>query len=193
MNALFPLRLITSAFDWSGRSGRAAFTSVLIAWIALAVVLWPIEQFSLGYLGFAFMFVVFMGHLRRRLRDVGFSGWWIWLPFIPAIGLIFIGFLAFREGRGYAESKIDEEYSLYGFLAVLFLGLLILSRILWTPYQIIAGSMKPTLLTGDYLAVQPIGSVPERADIIVFRHPVDGTDFIKRLIGLPGDRIQMKG
>ena len=36
------------------------------------------------------------------------------------------------------------------------------------------------------------GSEPERGDIIVFRHPADGTDFIKRLIGLPGDRIQMR-
>lgn len=36
------------------------------------------------------------------------------------------------------------------------------------------------------------GSEPERGDIVVFRHPVTGIDFIKRLIGLPGDRIQMR-
>ncbi|NDV02111.1 signal peptidase I [Pseudoroseicyclus tamaricis] len=36
-----------------------------------------------------------------------------------------------------------------------------------------------------------LGSEPERGDIVVFRHPVDGRDFIKRLIGLPGDRIQV--
>ena len=36
------------------------------------------------------------------------------------------------------------------------------------------------------------GSMPERGDVVVFRHPVTGIDFIKRLIGLPGDRIQMK-
>ncbi len=37
-----------------------------------------------------------------------------------------------------------------------------------------------------------LGSDPERGDVVVFRHPVTGVDFIKRLIGLPGDRIQMQ-
>jgi signal peptidase I len=36
------------------------------------------------------------------------------------------------------------------------------------------------------------GSEPKRGDVVVFRHPVSGRDFIKRLIGLPGERIQMK-
>ncbi|SNS87949.1 signal peptidase I [Tropicimonas sediminicola] len=81
------------------------------------------------------------------------------------------------------------------------------------PFWIPSGSMKDTLLIGDFLFVNkmaygysqyscpfglcPIdgrlmGSEPERGDVVVFRHPVNGTDFIKRLIGLPGDRIQMK-
>ena len=81
------------------------------------------------------------------------------------------------------------------------------------PFWIPSGSMKDTLLIGDFLFVNkmaygysryscpfalcPISgrifaSEPERGDIVVFRHPVSGTDYIKRLIGLPGDRIQVR-
>ncbi len=106
----------------------------------------------------------------------------------------------------------------------------IFRTIFYQPFWIPSGSMKDTLLIGDFLFVNKmaygysyascptiripavgldidakdicgwmdgdntriLGSEPERGDIIVFRHPVNGTDFIKRLIGLPGDRVQMK-
>jgi signal peptidase I len=81
------------------------------------------------------------------------------------------------------------------------------------PFWIPSESMKDTLLIGDFLFVNKmaygysryscpfaicpfsgriLGSEPERGDVVVFRHPVNNTDFIKRLIGLPGDRIQMR-
>ncbi len=96
------------------------------------------------------------------------------------------------------------------------------------PFWIPSGSMKDTLLIGDFLFVNKmaygysyascpsiriggldidaedicgfldgdntrfLGSEPERGDIIVFRHPVNNKDFIKRLIGMPGDKVQMK-
>jgi len=82
------------------------------------------------------------------------------------------------------------------------------------PFNIPSGSMIPTLLVGDYLFVSKFsygysrfslpfspplfsgrifGSLPERGDVAVFKLPRDtSTDYIKRIIGLPGDRIQMK-
>ena len=81
------------------------------------------------------------------------------------------------------------------------------------PFWIPSESMKDTLLIGDFLFVNKmaygysryscpfgicpisgrvLGSDPERGDVVVFRHPVNGSDMIKRLIGLPGDTIQMK-
>ena len=83
----------------------------------------------------------------------------------------------------------------------------------YQPFYIPSGSMKDTLLIGDFLFVNkmaygyarvscpfsfcPIsgriwGAEPERGDIVVFRHPTNGQDFIKRLIGMPGDRVQLK-
>jgi signal peptidase I len=84
---------------------------------------------------------------------------------------------------------------------------------LFQPFNIPSGSMKETLLVGDYLFVSKYSygfthysfpfsppwfsgriwaSAPERGDIVVFRLPKDDSiDYIKRVIGLPGDRIQM--
>ena len=115
------------------------------------------------------------------------------------------------------------------FWALLIAG--IFRTLFFQPFWIPSGSMKDTLLIGDFLFVNKmaygysyascpsvriarlgidigaddvcgflqgrdgriLGSDPERGDVVVFRHPVTGDDFIKRLIGLPGDRVQMRG
>jgi signal peptidase I len=89
----------------------------------------------------------------------------------------------------------------------------IIRTFLFQPFNIPSGSMKETLLIGDYLFVSKytygyshyslpyspplfsgriMGSEPKRGDVVVFRLPKDDSvDYIKRVIGLPGDRIQM--
>jgi signal peptidase I len=91
---------------------------------------------------------------------------------------------------------------------------LVIRTFLFQPFNIPSGSMMATLLVGDYLFVSKysygyshysipfspplfsgriFGSEPARGDIVVFRYPKDESlDYIKRVIGLPGDRIQMK-
>src|SRR5215831_13373155 len=92
---------------------------------------------------------------------------------------------------------------------------LIVRTVLAEPYSVPSPSMVPTLLTGDELIASkyaygygkyssPIGlmpdfsgrlfgKAPERGDVVVFRLPRDpSTTYVKRLIGLPGDRIQMR-
>jgi signal peptidase I len=68
------------------------------------------------------------------------------------------------------------------------------------PFRIPSGSMQPTLEVGDYIVVTKwsygygrlFGTPPERGDVVVFRPVPEPTrDFIKRLIGMPGDRIQV--
>lgn len=107
----------------------------------------------------------------------------------------------------------------------------IFRTLFFQPFWIPSGSMKDTLLVGDFLFVNKmaygysyascpsiriprlgvdvdardfcgfldgdntrlLGGEPERGDVVVFRHPVSGDDFIKRVVGLPGDRVQMVG
>lgn len=74
---------------------------------------------------------------------------------------------------------------------------LLIRTFLFAPYKIPTGSMIPTLLVGDKIFVEKISyrfNEPKRGDIIVFKYPVDRKkDFVKRLIGLPGERIEIRG
>ncbi len=94
------------------------------------------------------------------------------------------------------------------------LAALLMRSFLFDPFNIPSGSMKDTLLVGDYLFVSKysygysrysfplglplfkgrvMGEAPKRGDVVVFRPPgAVNQDYIKRLIGLPGDRIQVK-
>ena len=100
---------------------------------------------------------------------------------------------------------------------VLYAGLIAVGirTVAFEPFNIPSGSMIPTLLVGDYLFVSKysygysrfslpfapnlfsgriFGRLPERGDVAVFKWPRDNaTDYIKRIVGLPGDRLQVKG
>ncbi|MBY6002989.1 signal peptidase I [Salipiger bermudensis] len=126
-----------------------------------------------------------------------------------------------KETGGFLETVKTIVY------ALLIAG--VFRTLFFQPFWIPSGSMKDTLLIGDFLFVNKMsygysyascpsirlpvvgldidaqdicgwlgddngrifGSEPERGDIAVFRHPVTGRDFIKRVIGMPGDRVQV--
>ena len=130
-----------------------------------------------------------------------------------------------EENGGFMASVVETVKTVV--YALLIAG--IFRTLFFQPFWIPSGSMKDTLLIGDFLFVNKmaygysyascpsiripqigidvgaddfcgmfegsnerfLGSEPERGDVVVFRHPVTGLDFIKRLIGMPGDQIQM--
>ena len=117
--------------------------------------------------------------------------------------------VAARESEACGESVLTEppsrivEYS-KSFFPV-FLIVFVLRSFIVEPFRIPSNSMMPTLLTGDFILVNKfnygirlpvidskiveLGS-PERGDVVVFRYPEDpSTPFIKRVVGVPGDRI----
>lgn len=63
------------------------------------------------------------------------------------------------------------------------------------PHKVSGSSMLPTLLTGDYIITNKVGyrfSSPQKGQIIVFKNPRKETeDFIKRIIGIPGDKVKI--
>ena len=96
---------------------------------------------------------------------------------------------------------IEYARSLFPILLIV----LIFRSFVFEPFKIPSGSMIPTLLIGDFIVVNkyayglrlPVANTkilsvgePERGDVVVFRYPVDPrVNFIKRLVGLPGDTI----
>jgi len=126
-----------------------------------------------------------------------------------------------KKSGGFVEGVKTVVY------ALLIAG--VFRTLFFQPFWIPSGSMKETLLIGDFLFVNKmaygysyascpsiiiprfgvnidaedlcgwadgdnsrlLGGDPERGDVVVFRHPVSGRDYIKRLIGLPGDTVRM--
>src|ERR1044072_6405508 len=129
--------------------------------------------------------------------------------------------LADRGMRGAMSVSSDRNRREGGFaetIRVIFHALIIavvIRTFLFQPFNIPSGSMEATLLVGDYLFVSKyaygyshyslpfspplfsgrfLAGEPQRGDVVVFRLPKDDSiDYIKRVIGLPGDRIQMIG
>ena len=90
----------------------------------------------------------------------------------------------------------------------------VVRSLVFAPFSIPSGSMLPTLFIGDYVAVAKwpygfsrfsfpwgfpsfegriFGRLPERGDVVVFRAPGTDEDFVKRVIGLPGDTLEVRG
>ncbi len=127
-----------------------------------------------------------------------------------AAGIIWlVDVLVFAKHRQQAATSktlhdpIVVEYA-KSFFPVLF-AVMVLRGFLYEPFRIPSGSMMPTLLVGDFILVNkydyglrlPVthtkitpGDKPKRGDVAVFRYPNDESlDYIKRVIGLPGDHI----
>ena len=116
-----------------------------------------------------------------------------------------------RAGKP-ARAKGGLATSTRFLLIVVFIVAVVLRTFVFAPFMIPSGSMLPSMRIGDYLFVAkwpygysryafPFGlahysgrwwsAEPKRGDILIFHHPASGQDYVKRLIGLPGDTVQM--
>jgi signal peptidase I len=124
----------------------------------------------------------------------------------------------FRRSRSTAGSARSEGRQDVGSLLRFILTVAVIAwafrSLVGAPFNIPSGSMLPTLYIGDYVAVAKwpygysrysfplglpafksriLGRPPSRGDVVVFRHPTEDSDLIKRVIALPGDTVQVRG
>ena len=119
------------------------------------------------------------------------------------------------EAKPAPEKKKEGLKETTRFLLILFLAAVVLRSFIVAPFSIPSGSMLPRMMIGDYLFVAkwpygysrysfPLGLIdfdgrifenqPRRGDVAVFRYPGgNGEDYVKRVIGLPGDVISVRG
>ncbi|MFN2101090.1 signal peptidase I [Altererythrobacter sp. MF3-039] len=109
--------------------------------------------------------------------------------------------------------KAKKEDNFFVFLLKLLAVVLIFRSFIFSPFSIPSESMLPRLMNGDYLLASKwsygfskhslpfsaplipgriFASEPERGDVAIFKHPIDEVDYIKRVIGLPGDSIAVR-
>lgn len=131
-----------------------------------------------------------------------FSGLLFILAVVTTL-FVAIDVLFFKKKRGERKKPwlLSTAYELFPVFLIVFA----IRTFIIEPYRIPSGSMKPTLVEGDFVLVNKfsygwyfpfidtrltLGQHPERGDVVVFRNPSMPTqNFIKRIIGLPGDSI----
>jgi signal peptidase I len=122
--------------------------------------------------------------------------------------------MASRSKRRRANGHKEGIGGLVRFVLTLAIIAFAVRSFIVAPFSIPSGSMLPTLYIGDYLLVAkwPFGysrysfpwgivpfegrflsHIPRRGDVVVFRHPSENSDLIKRVIGLPGDTVAVRG
>ncbi len=122
-----------------------------------------------------------------------------------ATGLLWLLSLYMKKissNSSFMANSIDQIGSFFPVL----IFVLVVRTFIFEPFRIPSSSMMPTLLTGDFIYVNKFAyglklpvlhdtiievGHPKRGDIIVFRYPIDQSDdYIKRVVGLPGDKIR---
>ena len=158
--------------------------------------------------------------LLTSASTIFFAGLVIYGPFPLLYNLLLVLFLSLsiyvmiirdairaakRLGEGYELRPFNKWYGYLGFV----IFAIIVNEFVDGPvkdhirqqhvqaFKIPAGSMMPTLLIGDHILVEKStykhGKTPQRGDIIVFPFPEDESkDFVKRIVGLPGDTVQIR-
>jgi signal peptidase I len=193
--------------DWELIAMIAAVASgALIGWDALAARGQERSEARKGILEVAWpvLFIALMGLL---LKFTDFAA--VLLLAAVITGLIWLWDVKWARQRRTSDAPepivVDMARAFFPVIVVVFL----IRSFFWEPFKIPSGSMKPTLLVGDFILVNkytygirlPVlnRKVVEinpvrRGDVVVFRYPVDpSVDYIKRVIGLPGDKVVYRG
>lgn len=190
-------RLLAEFYDLGGTASRRR---------ALAALALPVVLFGAAYgltrgdpvLGRWLMPLVGLANvwalavLVRRLHEAGRSGVWVLTVLLPGVGAVAALVIALLP-RARAHDPGPTALRTLGVAGLGFLTLLSVLRLFWAPLFVLSEADAPTLLPGDLVALRLSGPGDYgRGAVVAFRHPVRDEVMIKRIVGLPGDTVQMR-
>lgn len=148
------------------------------------------------------LFIASLAMLAMK-EIMGFAAVLLTATVVTGVIWLIDSLLVKRQRKAGAQEPVVVEMARSFFPVILIV--FVLRSFLFEPFKIPSGSMIPTLLVGDFILVNKFTygvrlpvinkkivdvNLPKRGDVMVFRYPVDPTkDFIKRVIGLPGDEL----
>jgi signal peptidase I len=188
-------------FQLHGTASRREFILVTLIFAVLLIVavrgermIYPVGSLRFSVALGGLMLLPFVSVLVRRLHDTGRSGNWAFLVLVPGLGIVLLLVLALMQGHGRLAYRWPDQMAHGVTQAVLaVVAFSALSQMSYSPYIVMTGSMKYTLLPGDVVLLSRLSAaVPVAGDVIAFRHPGRAGDTVGRVVAGPGDRVQMK-
>jgi len=197
-------------------------SSAILTWVGMllggeasprqlrAVIAWSTVPIILGAL------IAFVVGLALDASSAAASQWLPWLAIAFSLWsqLVFLLMLGRVERFGFMRTILAYVFNVVFSMIFALLLSLPIRILLYQPFNVPSRAMTPTLLEGDYFLASKLafgysrfslplllplptrhilGAEPQRGDIVVFRLPKNlRTDFVKRVVGLPGEHIQMK-
>ncbi len=183
-------------FSFNGTATRfAALCAVLCALIAQVGmgVLAELAPMQARYFFpiLALAAVVLLTVSARRLHHAGQSGRWAVFTLVPLLGLV-AGFIIAMLPQRRVRLWANNGARLLGYGLIGLILLLGIWRVWWVPFSVVSESMKPALLVGDYVLARA-GAPLSRGDVVLMHRASDGAQVVKRVIGLGGDTVALKG
>lgn len=198
--ALSPTRIVAEGLDWTGRTRAGRFAALLLILLGL-LALWRlgpsvVEGWHRGHealaaIPLAVLLVPAMGHVLRRLNDLGWGAGWAWLLALPWLRwglLLLLATLPSSQRR----RRTDGGWRLLALGVAGVAALVLAGSLLWTTAGVAAQGMKPSLLPGDLALVRRMPVAIRRGDVLAFRLPGEAAPAVARVVGLPGERVAVE-
>lgn len=198
---LSPTRLFRGGLDPSGRTTPGEFAALL----AIAGGFWALGRFgplhvegwgrgheALATIPLAVLLVPGLGHVLRRLNDMGRPGWWAWALAVPWLRWALLALLLLTPSSQ-RRRRADSGWRLLGLGIAGIAALVLAGSLIWTTAPVVAQGMKPALLPGDLVLVRRAPVRVARGDVVAFRLEGEDGPRMGRVIGLGGERVAVEG